>query len=508
MLAQIQSGTVLGYDAVPIDVEVDVAARGLPSLSIVGLPDKAVQESKERVRTALENNDIEFPPRRITINLAPADIPKVGPAFDLPIAVGIMLAKKDVVFDTSSKLFIGEMSLDGTLRHTAGIVAIVSMAKKWDISQVFVPYSNRYEASLIKGVSVFPVKTIKQLLAHILGFEMMAPANIHPKDVLNGIHVDIDMADITGQAVAKRGLEIAAAGGHNVFLSGLPGAGKTMLAKAFPGLLPPLTPKEIIEVTRVYSIAGLLKPGNHLVERPYRHPHHTASRVGLVGGGTSIKPGEISLAHRGVLFMDEFPEFPRSILESLRQPLEDGTIQISRAAHSSTFPARFLLIAASNPCPCGHFGDPKKSCSCTANEITRYQKRISGPILDRFDIHLNIPSVPIEDLIKASSDQESTLDIRNRVIKAREFQINRFNRLNINTNSEMTTAMIKKQCPLSSEAQSFMLNASQKLNVSARGYYKTIKVARTIADLSESQEIEIPFLAEALQYRHRLPVVI
>lgn len=505
MLAQITSSAVVGLDAQKVIVEVDVAAKSLPAFTIVGLPDKAVEESKERVRAAIKNTGAEFPAKRITVNLAPADLPKVGPAYDLPIALGILIASELLPKVKEDSIFLGELSLDGSLRHTNGILSLALMAKEKHIKNVYLPSVDAKEAAIISGITIFPVSSLLALYHH---FTKSAPIEPYPyisfKDVESSINFDFDMADVKGQEQIKRALEIAAAGGHNLFMQGPPGAGKTMLARTLPSILPKLTEQEAVEVTKIYSVTGNLPEGGSIIKyRPFRSPHHTTSRIGLIGGGTHPTPGEISLAHRGVLFLDEFPEFPRSVLEALRQPLEDGVVHISRAAGSVSYPAKFTLIAAANPCPCGNFGSETKRCTCLPGMVSRYQKRISGPILDRIDLHIQVPAVDVQKLTSHDSGRsgETSEVIQKRVQKARDIQNERLSKYNIPSNSEMSTKMIKELCPLSMETTQFMRQAVTSFGLSARSYYRVIKVGRTIADLGGDKEISIQHLAEALQYR-------
>lgn len=507
MLASVVSGATVGLTSTLIDVEVDIASHGLPSFTIVGLPDKAVEESRERVRSAIKNSGADFPINRITVNLAPADLPKAGPAYDLPIAIGILIASNQIKLDISKSLFYGELSLDGTLRHTNGILPVTYLAREKGFEEIFIPAINERESSVIRGVNIFPVQSLTAIVRHFMEAEKILPVKpIEVGSLLGRTSADFDFCEVVGQESAKRALEIAAAGNHNIFLKGTPGLGKTMLARALPGILPALTENEALEVTKIFSITGNLKQGESIVtRRTFRSPHHTTSRIGLIGGGTSLTPGEISLAHRGVLFLDEFPEFPRSVLESLRQPMEDGMVSISRAKGSVTYPAKFLLVAASNPCPCGYFGDPKKTCTCMPGIMQRYQRKISGPLIDRIDIHIDVPAVETEKLMdqKISASEGSSV-IQKRVQKARLTQLNRFKGSLINSNSEMSSSMVKKYCPLSVDCLNLMIKASVTLNLTARSYFKVIKVARTIADLSFYREIGPSHIAEALQYRPKV----
>lgn len=502
MLAKVFSATTIGLEGELIEVEVDVASSGFPTFTIVGLPNKAIDEAKDRVRTAIINSSFEMPDSRLTVNLAPADLPKEGSAFDLPMAIGILTAmgmiKRDLL---PQSLFLGELSLDGQLRRIPGVLPIAIMAKRKKINYLFIPRENLIEASVVEGTNVFPVDNLINLILHLNGNRLIEPAKkIELTKLKEASPVEFDFSEIKGQILGKRAMEIAAAGSHNVHLTGPPGAGKTMLCRAFPSILPEMDEEEVLEVSKIYSIAGLLTNQSLILTRPFRSPHHTISRVGLVGGGSSPKPGEITLAHRGVLFLDEFPEFPRSILEALRQPLEDGQIIIARAQGSINFPSRFILLAASNPCPCGFLGHPKKTCRCLPGQIIKYKKRLSGPLLDRIDLHLFIPPVEDEKLISQATSEKS-YQIRNRVTEARMIQKKRFRGLRIKTNAEMTPSHIRQFCQLTSEAIDLLKQAVSRFSLSARSYFKIIKVAQTIADLSQSKKIEANHLAEALQYR-------
>lgn len=510
MLAKILSAAVVGLDAVPVEVEVDVSAGSLPSFTIVGLPDKAVEESRERVRSALKNSGAEFPARRITVNLAPADLPKEGPSYDLPIALGILIASEQLKASLDSSLFTGELSLDGKLRHTKGILSQAIMAREKKIKNLFIPYQNLREAAVIDGIACFPVETLISLFKHLGGHGKITPQKSIPfAEYLKETSFDFDMNEIRGQEKAKRAMEISAAGGHNISLKGPPGAGKTLIARTLPSILPTLTLDEALEVTKIYSISGLLdEKDSVIVEKPFRSPHHTTSAIGILGGGTNPKPGEISLAHKGVLFLDEFPEFPRHVLEALRQPMEDGFIAISRSHGRVKFPSDFMLVAAQNPCPCGFFGDPTRNCKCLASQILRYQKRVSGPILDRIDIHIELPAVRVDKLQEEETKSESSKTIKARAQKARDIQTKRFKSLDISSNSQMANRDIRKFCVLDEQGKKLLKDAVTKLQLSARTYHRTLKLARTIADLENSQDIQVSHIAEALQYRPKIQELI
>jgi len=503
MLARVLSCAVVGLDGVIVEVEVDYT-NGLPGMTIVGLPDAAVQESRERVQTAVKNAGLHFPRHRIVVNLAPASVRKEGPAYDLPIALGVIVLAGFLPHEAiEGTLVVGELSLDGIVRHTRGVLPMAAAARANGYQRMFVPEVDAAEAALIPGLEVIPVKTLADLYAHLSGRRLIEPFQPCGDD-LPPLFVPTDFSEVKGQEHVKRALEVAAAGGHNVLMVGSPGAGKTLLARALPGILSEMSIEESLDVTRIYSVADQLPPGTPLIRhRPFRAPHHTISHAGLVGGGNIPKPGEISLAHRGVLFLDEFPEFGTRVLEVMRQPMEDKVVTISRAKGSLTFSANFQLIAAMNPCPCGYYGDAQKPCTCAHAAVTKYQKRISGPMLDRIDIHIEVPRVDYE---KLSSDRlgETSASIRERVQAARERQGVRFDGTDIVCNSDMRVAEVRKFCKLDEAGDNLVRAAMSQLNLSARGYHRVLKLARTIADLAGSETIQSAHLAEALQYRPKL----
>jgi len=504
MLAKVMTCAVVGLEGAIVEVEVDISP-GLPSFTIVGLPDAAVQEARERVRAAIRNSDCAFPMKRIVVNLAPADLKKAGPAYDLPIAIGILLSSEQVYADASQTIFLGELSLDGSLRHTNGILPMVALAHQEGLSNIIAPAADAKEASLVEGTKITPTTSLSQLVSYFRG-ETPIP-EYEPEEVAEDYvpHYPLttDLAYIKGQEHVKRALEVAAAGGHNVIMRGPPGSGKTLLARSLPSILPPMTTGEALEVTKIYSVSGLLPLDTPLIrQRPFRSPHYTISNAGLVGGGHWPKPGEISLSHRGVLFLDELPEFGHSLLETLRQPLEDKIITISRAQGSVAFPANFILVGAMNPCPCGYYGDPFRQCTCPASLVSRYQRRISGPFIDRVDIFIEVPHIDYEKLADDRLGEKSD-KVQARVKAARSWQQKRFHGTKLTCNAEMTPAEVREFCQAEDSAQSLLKAAMKQLYLSARAFHRILKLARTITDLENGEIIQAHHLAEAIQYRPR-----
>lgn len=499
MLTTIHSMGLLGLHAYPVQIEIDLS-HGMCSFEIVGLPDAAVKESRDRVRSAIKNCGFRFPSQKIIINLAPADIKKTGPLYDLPLLIGLLQASGQISFDLNNTVFLGELSLGGKVRHITGALPMITAARDLGFQQAFLPKQNALEAGVVRGISAFGVSHVEELLQHLEGRKKLTPARYRPQPKKADADLP-DFSDVKGQLVPRRALEIAAAGNHNLLLIGPPGSGKSMLAKRLPSILPTMSFREAVETANIYSVAGLMDEEQPLsLERPFRSPHHTISSAGLAGGSMPPRPGEISLAHNGVLFLDELPEFRRDVKEILRQPMEDDNITLARSSYHITYPCSVMVVAAMNPCPCGYYGHPTRECRCSSNKVMNYLSKVSGPFLDRLDLHVEVS--PVEyDSFRSAAKAESSQVIRKRVEKVRQLQQQRYQSCPFSTNGRMTSSAIQRYCPLSEKAHQTLKFAFEKLGLSARAHNRILKLARTIADLEYSEQIEQPHIAEAIQYR-------